>query len=643
MQQSTLQFLRKWYLEIAACLLFTYVLVRAFTVGVTWDEAYSYLGFVRTQCVFGTNDMMDANNHWLNTWLVWLFTNFLGNHPIVLRLPALGFAAIFFCYAVKFSKLFSRDSARLAVFCILTLNPYCIEFLSLSRGYGLALSCLMPSLYYFYVWLSDTKLRQYYLALFFAVLSAYANLVFLPVLLVFIGVGVLSLLLNVLKQSAFIPPLSFRQAILPIGASAILTAFLIQNGFNLKKAGALFYGETGNFIQHSFQLSLPAYCYRLHLPESVLWLSTLVAIGALALLFYFGWLAIIKPEKVFNPRILIGSCLVVALVFIAPNMQYWLNGINLPTFRTFLPYWFLLCFAATLIIKQLEYSPLIKWISVGVIIFQLSLFGTAANFKQSLEWQHDADVPEMLDILQSEVSKMKHRKSPIFLGGDIEAYGPVVYYKVYRKLDWLKIPEAKDFINPINDFYFIKAKLIPKLNGLKTDTLAYFPATNSYLLKNLETPITERLVFYDKLTFEKQTHELPGNVKEAKPRTGKYACRNTIQSPYSSGFRYTIDAGFVKPGQGKIVFSGWVNLRSRKRNSIIIISFQNGDEILDYSRTLVTNFVAQKDKWGHFTASAYIPANVKHGNEVLCYIWTLGGIIDCDDMEMQVISTPLPK
>lgn len=104
---------------------------------VTYDEAYTYVAFVRQPWWGILSDYSLPNNHILNSLLIKTSTGLLGNHPWVLRLPAalVGLAAIPLVYALG-RRLYNTNVALLAAALVAGL-PAIIYYDTSARGYSL--------------------------------------------------------------------------------------------------------------------------------------------------------------------------------------------------------------------------------------------------------------------------------------------------------------------------------------------------------------------------------------------------------------------------------------------------------------------------------------------------------------------------
>ena len=110
-----------------------------------YDEAYSYLYY--SQRLLDFTDIGLANNHPLNSLLIYLSTYYFRFNDFMIRLPNIIFLFFYLLFAIKISK---RTQLKLVTFGLLTLYWYLVpEFFSQARGYGIASSIVLFFLYQF--------------------------------------------------------------------------------------------------------------------------------------------------------------------------------------------------------------------------------------------------------------------------------------------------------------------------------------------------------------------------------------------------------------------------------------------------------------------------------------------------------------
>ena len=152
MENKQLKYMN-WIMLAIGVSIFSYTLTRAILLSFTWDESFSYLQYVRNEILFRDKyEAMDANNHLLNTWLNIYLVKLFGVSELVLRIPSLIAHLLFLFFSFKLVKNFQGTLLIIASFLIINLNPYVLDFFSLSRGYALSLGLMMTSIYYLYVY-----------------------------------------------------------------------------------------------------------------------------------------------------------------------------------------------------------------------------------------------------------------------------------------------------------------------------------------------------------------------------------------------------------------------------------------------------------------------------------------------------------
>jgi 4-amino-4-deoxy-L-arabinose transferase-like glycosyltransferase len=104
---------------------------------VSYDEAYTYIAFVRQNWFGILSDYSLPNNHLLNSLLIKLSTSLLGNSPWAMRLPAFvaGLAAIPLIWALG-KRLFTPEIA-LAASALVAWLPALVHYDTAARGYSL--------------------------------------------------------------------------------------------------------------------------------------------------------------------------------------------------------------------------------------------------------------------------------------------------------------------------------------------------------------------------------------------------------------------------------------------------------------------------------------------------------------------------
>jgi hypothetical protein len=125
-----------------------YVGVRAWRLSITFDEAETFLLYIRAPLLAVLN-VATANNHLLNTLLVRFFAAVGGPAEFVLRLPNLLGYSVYLWFSIKLVRTYVPRAFVIPGWLLLNLNPYLLDFFSLCRGYGLSVGLLLGSIFYF--------------------------------------------------------------------------------------------------------------------------------------------------------------------------------------------------------------------------------------------------------------------------------------------------------------------------------------------------------------------------------------------------------------------------------------------------------------------------------------------------------------
>ena len=188
-------------LNAGLCLFFlTFATLRAARVPLTYDEAASYIRYIDSSVpsVFDTGplsvfDFEVATNHFLNTLFTKACSLVAGNSEFVLRLPNLFGYALFMAFSLLILQRAVRPAFATGGFLLLNLNPYVLDFFTLSRGYGLSLGFLMGGMFYVFRFLDrltegESGNREASSAMAFACAAVMSNFALLNVWLAIFGV-----------------------------------------------------------------------------------------------------------------------------------------------------------------------------------------------------------------------------------------------------------------------------------------------------------------------------------------------------------------------------------------------------------------------------------------------------------------------
>lgn len=136
----------RWILLAPAVFAMAWAIARAALQSITIDEATTYNIFVFNRRFL----WYAANNHILNSAMMYAFTRVFGLSQFTARLPALIGAGLYIAAAYRLCRLITPSwFIQLTLFICLVFNPFVFDYLVAARGYGLALGFLLWAIVYF--------------------------------------------------------------------------------------------------------------------------------------------------------------------------------------------------------------------------------------------------------------------------------------------------------------------------------------------------------------------------------------------------------------------------------------------------------------------------------------------------------------
>ena len=142
-QSNNLSQIKKYfYFFFLTSITFVLLIYKAINTEITTDEAYTFLNYSYTNDYFNIGL---ANNHILNSFLVSKFAA-INTTVLFIRLPNLicGFLYVFFIVRFSLHKQYYMLASL-----PLVLNPYLIDYFTLSRGYGISAFLIFLACYFY--------------------------------------------------------------------------------------------------------------------------------------------------------------------------------------------------------------------------------------------------------------------------------------------------------------------------------------------------------------------------------------------------------------------------------------------------------------------------------------------------------------
>jgi hypothetical protein len=373
----------RWTLGGVAALAMAWAFIRAAVQSITIDEANSYVQFASRHLYL----WYAANNHILNSTLMYGFTRLLGPSQFTARLPALLGAAFYITAAYRLCRLLGASvPVQLTVFVCLVFNPFIFDYLVAARGYSLALGFLMWALVFF----AESYLQGGPLLTACVVSSACAGMsVSANFSFAFVN---LSAMLAILLSACYQRP---KEKIRLLAACAlpgtIIVAIVCGYALLHRHPGELIYGAStwgetfGTVIEASLFKSPFNFLGRLVFPlvaiTGVVWL-----LSAVIRMPPLGW--------------------VVGAIFAATAAIHWVAflkfGLLLPKDRTAIYFFPLFMIVAGVLAATPAASRLGRYLRasfVGSLAFMAIYFLTCLRLTYFKEWYWDADVQKTYQIL----------------------------------------------------------------------------------------------------------------------------------------------------------------------------------------------------------------------------------------------------
>lgn len=374
-----------------------YVILRAVHVDLTHDEVLTLEMIQGKGSSFYT-----ANNHWLNTGLIWIFIKLFGTAEWILRIPALIGFFIYSLFAWKWMK--RLDSfGKLLAFAFLFLNPYFLDFFSLARGYGLSMGLSLASIYSLLnvpmQKESQARIRAYSMSLIWALFGSMANLILINLVAI---VG-LFLIAGFWKDRFFLFAKGNRKLFYKLVGLGLVTCIIVLMEvkwlFFLKKSNELYFGGDRGFVEDTISVLIHRYIYLQYYGEEF-WLN----LRTIVIVFF--WISLLLSmvwKKAIRWRwIMIVFSLFVGVVLI----QFYGMHAKLPRERTSLIFYLLFACALVAILEVLgQFRLARKWawtVTLPLMVWMGIHFYKNMNLDQCFEWRADAGIAEKVASVQRE-------------------------------------------------------------------------------------------------------------------------------------------------------------------------------------------------------------------------------------------------
>ena len=448
---------------IAFAVALVIVIIRCITVPFAHDEVATFYYYIQPESFLPFISHVDANGHFLNSFLAWIGFKLFGSSTLALRIPCIFAFCVLGFGIYKHCQTLNSSLSKLILTTAFIFSFNIINFYSLCRGYGLSISFLVLSLYYFFGYLQNSKFSYVAKFILFAQIALCANLTLVFTLLVATGIIILFQIKS--KQLFSIKNLTLHVL------NLALVLFWVKYAFYLQENGALYYGSGNHSYWKTTFESLLDMVFIKHIA------SYIAALIAFTILLVFWGIQLFKHKLKFLSGSSFGLCFLMLLSLI--GAFYFLKlffNVNYPEDRTGLFFYVLFILSIAFMLDEFE----LKLFCVFAFfpLYFLIHFALNINFSKHA-WGFYETMPK--EFFNTLLSEQKKSPRPITIGGHrvLELFYSFFNYNSTEKLNHMTPPE---FICMNCDYYVAWKKDKPYYDKFYTE-IAIAKYWNIVLLK----------------------------------------------------------------------------------------------------------------------------------------------------------------
>jgi hypothetical protein len=457
-----------WFMALAFLVFF---FAKALLIPITHDESGTCL-FYSTLSVekiisfdYGTPW---PSNHVLNTLAIKLSKYFFRMDQFTVRLPNLLCSVLFLFFAVRISRLFSKKMlVSTCIFLLFLANPYMNDFFSLARGYGMALSFMIGSLYYLLRSIKSLSIKNLSLVFLFAFLSIAANFTFL-IFIAALNVLLLIICVLELKKGKIEKQIFLKLMTLFFFANLLIAAFSYLPVTRMSTTDQFqFWGQEG-FVQETF---LPMYHHfmygKIYFPEQHVVLSVFILL-VFGLTLICGLVLFFRKDegKSISGKYFSCSSLLLTITLFINFLQHVFLGTPYLNGRTALVYLPLVAtmLGSGLVIFSDYWKKTGRCVSLALLIFIFVHLFRTANLSFFREWWYDQNTLTVLSELEK-IGKQEG-KEKIVLNTHWLFHPSFDFYMHSKKITWLHLMgyHKEPQYDRNNEFYYtiaLEYNLVP--------------------------------------------------------------------------------------------------------------------------------------------------------------------------------------
>lgn len=474
------------FYSVTGILFFSYILIRSVTVGVTYDEAWTLMDFVPLNILQVLNcTPCDANNHIINTLLIKLVYLFTPDSLFWARVPNILAGLVYIGMGHRIASRFLPGYLGYALFLLLLVNPFLLEFFSLARGYGLSLALMLTSIYQLLLFRQKGKVIHAFFALGWASLGVLSNF---SLLNYWCGALLVMILLAFHLKSE-------RRVLLKIAGVALLWGFILlaimyEPVRKLIQFGGLYYGGSFGFYQDTIGTLVSYSMYDPYPSEIATFIEGMLT-AVFILVIMMGLLSLRSLKEFMGSKAVMITVLT-GTPILANITQHLLFDTLYLVSRTALFYYplFILVFIFWIAEVRNRFAALsLKAVAATLAVLFSVNFLQHANFHKTVTWEFDAHNREILEALQHKAEKENKR----YVIGAVPLYVRGLLYQIDDFPNVSYVPELNinDSVPP--DYFLYYDKDLQRIgyfadqqqvHQFEKDTLLQFPGEAVYMFTN---------------------------------------------------------------------------------------------------------------------------------------------------------------
>lgn len=577
-----------------ACLIaFVIIAIRSYLVPIAHDEVATFYYYIQSESFLPFSSHIDANGHFLNSFLSWFSYKLFGSSTFALRLPGL-LSFLVLCFGIfKFIQSFNSVISKLIICSAFILSFNILNFYSLCRGYGLSVAFLVTGLYYFFAFVKSKNYNSILTSLLCLQLALSANLTLVFLLLITSLIAITIQLIN--KQS-----FSIKNILLHL-LNFSLIVFWVKYAFYLQENGALYYGGGDSYWTVTFKSLIDTVLIK-HFAIYI------TVFGVFIALLVFWILQFLKYKMSFLSGKNFGiSFLMLVLLIITFYLLKILFHVNYPEDRTGLFFYVLFILSLAFLFNEFESKTQIS--AMVIPAFFIIQFVLNVNFSKHAWGFYETMPKRFYETLLSEQSKSKE---PITIGGHrvLELFFSFYNYNSAQKLSHMTPPELME----MNCDYYVAWKKDQPYYDKYYDELDSDKYWGMVLLKR-KKPIQRDLIVS------------LNDIKEISGSNEFYPCYEKTDTLFTSA--NPIMAEFdISVEKAASPFNTWLVLQ---------IDSANGGKQVYFRRTPLNWIKFDWNGTEHYKTCVQTDVLPKHRCRLVAFLWNL----DKKEMKMKINSLKL--